>query len=299
MTAKVRILIVDDEAHVLSALKRLFRLSGYETVTCTTAREALTHMETSAPFHIVISDYRMPEMNGVEFLTKVRICSPDSVRMVISGYADAGSIIAATNEGHIYKFIPKPWDDAFLLASVADALQYYEARQEQQTLIAALKLNLTKMSAPIAGEQLNYQHVLQVYESLLDFMPVGLIGIDANGIIVKMNHFVVSHLKLDSAMVGSNIEALPSSLSSLISDNEGTATVPEAVSLDLNGHEVTALIKPLNQNGMEGLMLIIVLVPTDAKRTNSAPMTTLTAAPGTAPADFRSDHTGGNHDTAI
>ena len=132
MTAKVRILIVDDEAHVLSALKRLFRLSGYETVTYTTAREALTHMETSAPFHIVISDYRMPEMNGIELLTAVRICLPDSIRMVLSGYSDAVSVMTATNEGNIDSFIPKPWDDAFLLLSVAEALNSRATHHSKQ-----------------------------------------------------------------------------------------------------------------------------------------------------------------------
>jgi len=130
-----RILVVDDEAHILSSIKRLFRPFGYDTVTCTSAREALDIIKTSGPFHIVISDFRMPETNGVEFLAAVRACAPDSVRMVLSGYADAGSILNATNEGHIIKFIPKPWDDAFLLKSVAAALnggQSAEAAEASQ-----------------------------------------------------------------------------------------------------------------------------------------------------------------------
>ena len=261
MTRTPRILIVDDEAHVLSSLKRLFRPSGYETATCSSAREALQLIETSPAFDVIISDYRMPEMNGVEFLTLVRSCSPDSVRMVLSGFADAGSIIAATNEGHIYKFIPKPWEDAFLLTSVADALKYHAYKMEQQDLITALKFNLNHTPKALDGEDHGCRQILHAYESLLDFMPVGLIGIDSAGIIVKMNQFAFSHLMLDATLVGSKLDALPLSLSSLATNNSGGTTSPVAFPLILNGQNVLVFIKNFNENGMEGLMMIIALVP--------------------------------------
>ena len=263
MTTTARILIVDDEAHVLSSLKRLFRPTGYETVSCGSAKEALQLIETSPPFNLVISDYRMPEMDGVEFLTKVRSCSPDSVRMVLSGFADAGSIIAATNEGHIYKFIPKPWDDAFLLSSVSDALGYHAAKREQQNLIIALKSNLDKVALPQNGEEHGYKQALQAYESLLDFMPVGLIGIDSAGVIVKMNQFAVSNLQLDAMLVGSTLGTLPLPLAELIekSEVEDAQTSSDAFLLVLNGQEVLVFIKRFSKNGMEGLMLVIVLMP--------------------------------------
>ncbi|MBV5338336.1 MAG: response regulator [Deltaproteobacteria bacterium] len=261
MTATARILIVDDEAHVLSSLKRLFRPSGYETSTCGSAKEALQLIETSPPFDLVISDYRMPEMDGVEFLTKVRSCSPDSVRMVLSGFADAGSIMAATNEGHIYKFIPKPWDDVFLLASVSDALDYHASKREQQNLIIALKSNLDKMVTPLNSEECGYKQTLQAYESLLDFMPVGLIGVDSAGVIVKMNQFAVSDLKLDSMLVGSTLEALPLPLAELIAKGGGAIASYDAFPLVLNGQDVLVFIKRFSKSGMEGLMLVIVLMP--------------------------------------
>jgi len=261
MTTTARILIVDDEAHVLSSLKRLLRPSGYDTSTCGSAKEALQLIETSPPFDLVISDYRMPEMNGVEFLTKVRSCSPDSVRMVLSGFADAGSIIAATNEGHIYKFIPKPWDDSFLLASVSDALNYHAAKREQKNLIIALKSNLDQIIAPRNGEEHGYKQTLQAYESLLDFMPVGLIGVDSAGVIVKMNQFAVNNLKLDAMLVGSTLEALPLPLAELTARGEGAITSYDAFPLVLNGQDVLVFIKRFSKSGMEGLMLIIVLMP--------------------------------------
>lgn len=264
MTTPARILIVDDEAHVLSSLKRLFRPSGYETATCGSAQEALQLIETSTPFHVIISDYRMPEMDGVQFLTIVRSSSPDSVRMVLSGFADAAAIIAATNKGHIYKFIPKPWDDAFLLASVAEALSYYASKLEQQNLIIALKSNLDQMATPRNSEEHGYKQTLQAYESLLDFMPVGLIGVDSAGVVVKMNQFAVSNLKLDAMLVGSTLNALPSPLADLIVSTEGAVTFSEASPLVLNGQDVLAFIKRFSKSGMEGLILVIVLMPLSA-----------------------------------
>ncbi|MBV5350430.1 response regulator, partial [bacterium] len=78
--------------------QRFFRRSGYEdVVTCTSGKEGLALLETSGPFQLVISDYRMPEMNGVEFLSAVRARWPDTVRIVLSGFADTSAIIAATN----------------------------------------------------------------------------------------------------------------------------------------------------------------------------------------------------------
>ena len=97
MNTDARILLVDDEQSVLNALQRFFRRSGYEAVkTCTSGREGLELFEKSGPFQLVISDYRMPEMNGVEFLSAVRARWPDTVRIVLSGYADTSAIIAAT-----------------------------------------------------------------------------------------------------------------------------------------------------------------------------------------------------------
>ena len=142
---------------------------------------------------------------------------------------------------------------------------------EHRTLVAALQSKLNEISLPQGGEQNYYGQVLQIYGSLLDFMPVGLIGVDSSGVIVKMNHFVVSHLKLDAALVGSQLESLPFPLSSLAANLENPETLPGTISLILNGHEVMALIKHFNCNGMEGLMLIIVLVPADRDGFESPP----------------------------
>src|SRR6185369_152755 len=121
----VKILCVDDERNVLRALERIFLDDDYEIVLAGSGDEGLKIMEESGPFQVVISDYRMPAMNGVEFLRVVYERCPETVRIVLSGYADTGAIVAAINDGHIYKFIPKPWNDDELRVTIQNCLERY------------------------------------------------------------------------------------------------------------------------------------------------------------------------------
>jgi two-component system, probable response regulator PhcQ len=77
---------------------------------------------------LVISDHRMPEMTGVDFLSRVKDISPDSIRMMLTGYADLEASIAAINKGEVYRFITKPWNDEELLLTVKQALEYRNLR---------------------------------------------------------------------------------------------------------------------------------------------------------------------------
>ena len=111
MEERARILCVDDEPNVLRALERMFLDEEYEILTAPSALEGLQALERIQPVQIVVSDYRMPAMNGVDFLREVCRRWPDTVRIVLSGYADTAAVVAAINDGEIYKFIPKPWND--------------------------------------------------------------------------------------------------------------------------------------------------------------------------------------------
>ncbi|NVN91022.1 MAG: response regulator [Desulfuromonadales bacterium] len=122
----VRILLVDDERNVLRSLERLLLEEEYEIITASSGQEALDVLEHTGPFQLVVSDYRMPAMNGVEFLSEVCRRWPDTERMILSGYADTASIVAAISEGQIYKFIAKPWNDNDLLCIIREALDRYE-----------------------------------------------------------------------------------------------------------------------------------------------------------------------------
>ena len=127
-TSQIKILCVDDERNVLRALERIFLDDDYEIILAGSGDEGLKIMEEEGPFQVVVSDYRMPVMNGVEFLKAVYERWPETVRIVLSGYADAGAIVAAINEGHIYRFIPKPWNDDELRVTIQNCLERYRMR---------------------------------------------------------------------------------------------------------------------------------------------------------------------------
>jgi len=133
-----RVLLVDDEPNILSALRRSLAaidtrdLDGeallFETFT---SPEAAIRRSEEQDFDLVISDYRMPSMNGVEFLARVMECQPSVPRMIISGYADRDAIIAAVNEVHLARFIEKPWDDQNLRNAVVSILGSGQGKRRQ------------------------------------------------------------------------------------------------------------------------------------------------------------------------
>ena len=112
-----RLLFVDDEPSILSALKRAFRGKGYEIRSATSAAEGLALLDQE-PADLVLSDMRMPEMDGAEFLERVFSRWPDTKRVLLTGYADAGATVAAINRGKIWRYIAKPWHDDDLILTV-------------------------------------------------------------------------------------------------------------------------------------------------------------------------------------
>lgn len=130
-----RILCVDDETNILSALRRLFRQNGYQISIAGSGAEGLKVLEAE-PFDLVISDMRMPEMDGAQFLERVFRLYPDTVRILLTGYADITSTISAINKGQIYRYVSKPWDDQELLTTVRQALDLKALQREKLRLEA-------------------------------------------------------------------------------------------------------------------------------------------------------------------
>jgi len=128
----VAILFVDDEKNILSSLKRLFRPVGYRIFTATSGAEGLSILQNER-VDMVISDMRMPEMDGAAFLAQVAEQWPDVVRILLTGYADVTSTVSAINKGGIYKYISKPWEDNDIKLSVEHALEkkYLEGEKKR------------------------------------------------------------------------------------------------------------------------------------------------------------------------
>jgi len=187
------ILCVDDEPSILSSLRRLFRAKGFQVHVAEGGAAGLALMETT-PIDLVISDMRMPEMDGVVFLEQVRTRWPDAMRLLLTGYADITAIMGAINRGEIYRYIAKPWDDNDILLTVRGALQHRAMELEQKRLQDLVQLRndeLTALNASLeekvqartkelrfANERLknNFITSIKVFTSLIELRHGNLAG---------------------------------------------------------------------------------------------------------------------------
>ncbi|MFH1019543.1 MAG: response regulator, partial [Pseudomonadota bacterium] len=120
------LLIVDDEANILSALRRVFADENYRVLTAPSGAEGLELLAKNV-VQVILADQRMPQMTGIEFLHRVKALHPYTVRIVLSGYADLETVVQAVNEGGLYKFLGKPWNDDQLRDHIRDAFLYQQA----------------------------------------------------------------------------------------------------------------------------------------------------------------------------
>ncbi|HIJ86295.1 MAG TPA: response regulator [Desulfuromonadales bacterium] len=126
------VVMVDDEQNILQSLKRCFRREQYTVVCAGSGAEGLKLIAATADIAVIISDQRMPEMNGSEFLTRSRELAPDAIRMLLTGYSDMETTVAAMNEGGATHYIGKPWEDSALLQTVRDGVSHYHLTMENR-----------------------------------------------------------------------------------------------------------------------------------------------------------------------
>lgn len=144
-----KILCVDDEPNILSAMRRMFMLSGFSIEEATSGAQALQKLEQQE-FHLILSDMQMPEMNGAELLAQVRQRWPKVMRLMLTGTADLKTAISAINEGEIYRYLTKPWNDEELVSTVKSALERFVLIRERDNL-----LELTKQQNQSLADMVN------------------------------------------------------------------------------------------------------------------------------------------------
>ncbi len=137
MVPRHTLLVVDDEPDVVQSLQDLLRRE-YRVFGATHARDGLRLLHEQA-VHIVMTDQRMPEISGIEFLRSVHRDRPDAIRLLFTGYADIKAVIDAINEGHVYRYITKPWDPDELLTVLRQAGEQYDLLRERQQLLDDLR----------------------------------------------------------------------------------------------------------------------------------------------------------------
>ena len=127
------ILCVDDEENILRSLKRLLRKEGYRLLTASSGTMGLKILAEN-DVQLVISDHRMPNMSGIEFFATVNEKYPDVIRIILTGYTHVDAITESINEGPVYKFLLKPWNDQNLKLEITQALEHYDLKQANKRL---------------------------------------------------------------------------------------------------------------------------------------------------------------------
>jgi len=190
------ILCVDDEQNILHSLKRLLRKEGYRLLTATSGAEGLKILKEN-DIHLVVSDQRMPEMSGTEFLAQVKENYPDIIRIVLTGYTEVDAITESINKGHIYKFILKPWNDQNLKLDIKQGLEQYDLMRsniklnetvlQQNEELKRVNDNLEGLVQKRTMELEIQNQALELSHAILEDLPIPIIGISSEMMIVLIN----------------------------------------------------------------------------------------------------------------
>lgn len=181
-----RLLVVDDEDAILETMSFTF-MDDYEVITANDARRGLEILEEQAPIAVVLSDQRMPHMTGVEFLAEVYKRHPDTVRIMLTGFADSDATIQAINDGHIYAYLDKPWEPTELKQTVKNAVELFTLTVENRKLLENL------------GQGYSF------LEAVMNKFDTGAIALDNDGTIQASNQPARRYLKIDGDPAGSEI----------------------------------------------------------------------------------------------
>jgi CheY-like chemotaxis protein len=213
------LLLVDDEENILASLKRLLRRGDFHIVTATSAAEGLQRL-AEIDVDVIVSDQRMPNMTGVEFLRRAKDLYPHTVRIVLSGYTELQSITDAINEGSIYKFLTKPWEDDLLRANIEEAFRQKELADENRRLdqeVRSANTELADLNQRLQAALARQHEELSVVEDsgrhameVLFNVPMPLIGFDIEGLVAFANQDAEALLPGIRAQVGNYAQdALP------------------------------------------------------------------------------------------
>jgi FixJ family two-component response regulator len=175
---KTRILVVDDEEAILETMAFTFE-DEYDVLTSSSARDGLAKLDEHAPVAVVISDQRMPEMTGVEFLARVVERHPTTVRIILTGFADMDATIQAINDGHVYAYVTKPWEPDELRQVVVRAVQHHQLSRENERLLAELR-----------GANV-------FLKGVVDELDTGALAVDAGGVVRAANRRAREYLCVD------------------------------------------------------------------------------------------------------
>jgi len=255
------LLLVDDEGSIIASLRRLLRRDGYQIITANSGPEGLQRLAEYG-VDVIVSDQRMPGMTGVEFLRRAYELYPDTVRIVLSGYTELQSITDAINEGAIYKFFTKPWDDEQLREHIAEAFRHKEMADDNRRLELQIKeanndladLNRRLQAALQAQrEQIDRDEArLDMARDVLESLPVPVIGVDVEGVVAFVNQQAERLVAPAGELIGNDAcDVLPEALRAA---PENVATL-----IELGGQPYQLVWRPIaNGNNERGRLLVLL-----------------------------------------
>ena len=231
------LLLVDDEPNILSALKRQLRGNGLRILTAPGGKEGLALLE-SETIDVIVSDQRMPDMTGVDFLRAVKTSHPDTVRIVLSGFTELQSVTDAVNEGAIYKFLTKPWDDTQLRDHIQEAVLHKEMADENRRLNLEVRTanhglaqanRLLQEALRQQQEQIARTGIsLDIVREALQHVPLPILGLDEEQMVAFANLAAQDLLRQDGMMLGDSAELfMPQLLRALERAGEGRGCIEQ------------------------------------------------------------------------
>ncbi|MBA5686762.1 EAL domain-containing protein [Rugamonas apoptosis] len=248
---KRSLLLVDDEQNIVSALKRLLRKDDYQIHTANSGQEGLDVLAQHA-VDVIVSDQRMPGMLGADFLRKAKLLYPDTIRIMLSGYTELQSVTDAVNEGAIYKFLTKPWEDELLRGHIAQAFQLKEIADDNARLHLEVRTANHELAAAnrrmeelllLKQRQISRDEIsLNVAHDVLQHLPLPVIGMDDAGMIAFVNGAAAALFQHSGALLGNQASlVLPE-----LSPDAGTAGAPAHQTV-INGQRYDVLVYPMGE----------------------------------------------------
>jgi response regulator RpfG family c-di-GMP phosphodiesterase len=259
---KRAILCVDDEKNLLTSLKRLLRKEDYKVHAAESGPEGL-ELLMEHPVQVVLTDQRMPGMTGVEFLQKVKDMYPDTIRVVLSGYADAYMIVESINEGEVYRFLGKPWNDDELKAVIRQCFEHYDILKQNVELIERTRVQNEQLHTLNENlEQMVEERTmsLKLSQDVLENLPIPVVGVSQEGIIVLINEAArCLSTPLGQIYPGSEIgDAVPTETADVIMKHLVNGTADGIYRHDWDGMRMRVHVKTLVQGDtMRGCLVML------------------------------------------
>ena len=242
-----RILVVDDEEAILETMSFTF-MDEYDVVTTTDAHEALRMLDEQQPVHVVITDQRMPGMTGVELLEQVYANHPETMRIMLTGFADGDATLQAINAGHVYAYISKPWEPDELKQVVRRATEHSKLAAENRRLVADL------------------QGAVSIMQAVMDRLETGALAVDRDHVVQAANQPALALLKLSDDPRGRRLNDLLDGcgLSSLaaavrgLEEEHGGSFEDMDLRTDGKGHQIRISSEQLVGGGGETIGRVIL-----------------------------------------